>query len=97
MLQSQDLKKDFPKFIIASTSYLAEETFLFEAEDNSGIPKTVEWGGLEELTGLAKRWGNENWESKEDVVNLYASGSYVCIKKEVPYFDNAYLYMLKND
>jgi hypothetical protein len=97
MLQSQGLKKDLPKFVIASTSYLAEETFLFEAEDNSGNPKSVKWGGIEELSGLAKRWGNENWESKEDVVNLYASGSYVCIKKEVPYFENAYLYMLKND
>jgi hypothetical protein len=97
MLQSPDLKRYLPKFIIASTSYLAEETFIFEAEDVKGYPKTVKWGGLEELTGLAKRWGHENWESKEDVVNLYASGSYVCIKKEVPYFDNAYLYMLKND
>jgi hypothetical protein len=98
MLQSQGLKKDLPKFVIASTSYLAEETFLFEAEDDSGKPKSsVKWGGIQELSGLAKRWGNENWESKEDVVNLYASGSYVCIKKEVPYFDNAYLYMLKND
>jgi hypothetical protein len=98
MLQSQGLKKDLPKFVIASTSYLAEETFLFEAEDDSGKPKSsVKWGGIQELSGLAKRWGNENWESKEDVVNLYASGSYVCIEKEVPYFDNAYLYMLKND
>ena len=43
MLQSQGLKKDLPKFVIASTSYLAEETFLFEAEDNSGNPKTVKW------------------------------------------------------
>lgn len=97
MLQSPDLKRDLPKFIIVSTSYLAEETFIFEAEDAEGHPKTVRWGGIEELTGLAKRWGDKNWESKEDAVNLYASGSYVRVKKEVPNFDNAYLYMLKND
>lgn len=97
MLQSQDLKRDLPKFIIASTSYLAEETFIFEAENAEGHPKITKWGGIEELTALAKRWGNENWESKEDVVNLYASGSYVCVKKEVPDFDSAYLYILKNN
>ena len=97
MLQSQDLKRDLPKFIIASTSHSSEETFIFEAEDMGGFPKIVKSGGLEELTGLAKRWGNENWESKEDAVNLYASGSYVCVKKEVPDFDSAYLYILKND
>lgn len=97
MLQSQDLKRDLPKFIIASTSYSSEETFIFEAEDIKGRPKIVRCGGIEELTGLAKRWGNENWESKEDAVNLYASGSYVLVKKEVSDFDSAYLYMLKNN
>lgn len=55
MLQSPDLKRDLPKFIIASTSYLAQETFIFEAEDMGGFPKIVKSGGLEELTGLAKR------------------------------------------
>lgn len=97
MLQSQNLKKDLPKFVIASTSYLAEETFLFEAENNKGRPKTVNWGGIEELFGLAKRWGDKNWESKEDAINAYASGSYVCIEKKVPDFNDAYLYMLKNN
>lgn len=97
MLQSQDLKRDLPKFIIASTSYSSEETFIFEAENAEGHPKILKSGGIEELTGLAKRWGNENWESKEDAVNLYASGSYVCVKKEVLDFDSAYLYILKND
>ena len=97
MLQSPDLKRDLPKFIIASTSYLAQETFIFEAEDMEGFPKIVKSGGIEELTGLAKRWGDKNWESKEDAVNLYASGSYVRVKKEVPNSDNAYLDMLKND
>lgn len=97
MLQSQDLKRDLPKFIIVSTSYSAEETFIFEAKSIEGNPKKSKFGGLIELSGLAKRWGNENWESKEDVVNLFASGSYVCLKKEVPIFDSAYLYKLKND
>jgi hypothetical protein len=97
MLQSLDLKKDLPKFLIVSTSYSSEETFIFESEDAEGRPKITEWGGIEELTGLAKRWGHQNWESKEDAVNLYASGSYICIKKEVSDFDNAYLYMLKNN
>ena len=97
MLQSPDLKRSLPKFIIASTSYLAQETFIFEAEDMGGFPKIVKSGGLEELTGLAKRWGDKNWASKEDAVNLYASGSYVRVKNEVPNFDSAYLYMLKND
>jgi hypothetical protein len=97
MLQSPNLKRDLPKFIIVSTSYLAEETFIFEAENAKGHPKTTRWGGIEELTGLAKRWGDKNWESKEDVINSYSSGSYVCIEKKVPNFYDAYLYMLKNN
>jgi hypothetical protein len=97
MLQPEKVNNNLPKFIIVSTSYTAEETFIFEAENIEGHPKTLKWGGIEELSGLAKRWGNENWESKEDVVDLYASGSYVCIGTEVPHFDSAYLYMLKND
>jgi len=54
MLQSQDLKRDLPKFIIASTSHSSEETFIFEAENAEGHPKILKWGGIEELTGWQK-------------------------------------------
>jgi hypothetical protein len=97
MLQPEKVNNNLPKFIIVSTSYTAEETFIFEAKNIDGHIKFAKFGQLEELSGIAKRWGDENWESKEDVVNMYASGSYVCIGTEVPHFDNAYLYMLKND
>lgn len=86
----------FPKFIIASTSKMAKETFIFESIDENGVAKLSNFGGLEELSGIAKRWGHKNWQSKKQAVENYKPNSYELVKKEVLNFKDAYLYKLKN-
>lgn len=51
-----------PLLVIASTSYLAEETYVFESSDKLGIVSYDDFGGL------ALRWGNDNWTDPEAAV-----------------------------
>lgn len=51
-----------PEYIIASTSYRMEETYIFESDSNGKILDMGEYGGL------AKRWDNDNWEDHQAAV-----------------------------
>jgi hypothetical protein len=48
-----------PEYIIASTSYKMEETYVFEADEKGEIHDFGEYGGL------AKRWGIEDWTNHQ--------------------------------
>jgi len=87
----------YPEFIIVSTSEKAKETYIFESINDNGVPKLSKFGGLEELSGIAKRWGNENWDSKEQAVEKFKPNSYELYRKKLKNFGNADLYKLKND
>jgi hypothetical protein len=52
-----------PDYIIASTSYKTNETYLFWSNENGEILSLNDYGGL------AERWGSDNWESHNDAVN----------------------------
>jgi hypothetical protein len=51
-----------PEYIIASTSYDADETYVFEANADGSILSFDEYGGL------AERWGDHKWYDAEAAV-----------------------------
>lgn len=54
----EDLRSPNPQYIVASTAYYMEETYVFEANEDGVITNLGEYGGL------AKRWGNDNWSNR---------------------------------
>jgi len=51
-----------PEYLIASTSYNAKETYIFEGNADGEIVSFNEYGGL------AERWGDSNWEDHEAAI-----------------------------
>lgn len=51
-----------PEYLIASTSYNANETYIFEGNADGEIVSFNEYGGL------AERWGDSNWEDHEAAI-----------------------------
>ena len=64
-----------PEYIVASTSYDANETYLFEGDADGNILSFDEYGGL------AERWGDENWQNPDDAVRRCMIDSYHLVKK----------------
>ena len=65
-------RDEFPEYIIASTSYKLEETYIFQANENGEIHDFGEYGGL------AKRWGDENWTDWYIAVDkTFGEGKYI--------------------
>ena len=60
-----------PEYVIASTSFKLEETYVFEADRNGKILDLGEYGGI------AKRWEYEDWQDHK--VAIY------CAMGDVPY------------
>jgi len=52
----------YPEYVVVSTSYGAEETFAFPANENGEI---TDFG---EIASSASRWGHEDWENQEEVI-----------------------------
>lgn len=68
MMQSEDMygsdmpqhiRSSNPEYIIASTSFRAEETYVFEATSDGKLLDSGEYGGL------AKRWGVSDWQNHQ--------------------------------
>ena len=55
-------KVPYPEYVVISTSYDAEETFAFPANENGEI---TDFG---EIASSASRWGHEDWENQEEVI-----------------------------
>lgn len=55
----QHIRSPNPEYIIASTSFRAEETYVFEATSDGKILDSGEYGGL------AKRWGVNDWQNHQ--------------------------------
>ncbi len=53
-----------PEYVVVSTSYDAEETFAFPANENGEI---TDFG---EIASSASRWGHEDWEDQTKVIRL---------------------------
>lgn len=68
-------KAKYPEYIVASTSYMANETYVFEANADGEITSLDEYGGL------AERWGDENWQNPDDAVRRCMVDSYHLVKK----------------
>jgi hypothetical protein len=49
------VRSEDPEYIIASTSYILEETYVFEANEKGEIHDYAEYGGI------AKRFGDSTW------------------------------------
>lgn len=71
-------------YVVASTSYEAEETFVFPANEDGTITS------FNEITGIAKRWGNENW--MKPAVAMAALPNHEFVKQIA---DNRVLYKYK--
>jgi len=73
-LSSEACRSENPEYIVASTSYKLDETYLFEADENG---KILNWG---EYGGLALRWGNENWADRDKTMQEVFPGLYHPVK-----------------
>jgi hypothetical protein len=63
-------RSDDPEYIIASTSYKMEETYLFEANKKGEITNFGEYGGL------CYRYGDKNWNNRDLAVESVFPGRY---------------------
>jgi len=69
-------RDEYPEYIIASTSYKLEETYVFQADENGEIHDFGEYGGL------AKRWGDENWTDWYSAVDkTFGEGEYQFVRR----------------
>ena len=70
-LSQGHIRSDDPEYIVASTSYKLEETYIFESNEKGEVVDLGEYGGL------AKRWGDENWLNYYTAVdNVFGEGKY---------------------
>ena len=72
---SHDSRSDNPEYIIASTSYKLEETYVFEADENGKITNYSEYGGL------AYRFGDKVWMLRPAAVQAVFPDKYKHIKE----------------
>jgi len=63
-------RSDNPEYIIASTSYKMEETYLFEANEKGEILDFGEYGGL------CERHGDKDWNNREKTVQSVIPDKY---------------------
>ena len=63
-----------PEYIIASTSFKLDETYLFEADENGEIVNLCEYGGI------AKRWGVEDWTNRRLAVETVFPNQYEFVR-----------------
>lgn len=78
-----------PDYIVASTSYDANETYIFEGNADGEIVSFNEYGGL------AERWGDKNWEDQEAAVKSCMPHAYM--KVNVVNNSNHTLFRLVDD
>lgn len=67
-------RSDDPEYIIASTSYKMEETYIFEANEKGEILNYGEYGGL------CKRHGDKSWSYRDYAVDVIFPGKYERVK-----------------
>lgn len=67
-------RSDDPEYIIASTSYKMEETYIFEANDKGEILNYGEYGGL------CKRHDDKSWSYRDYAVDVIFPGKYERVK-----------------
>lgn len=63
-------RSDNPEYIVASTSYKMEETYIFEANEKGEILNFGEYGGL------CKRHGDQSWNYRDYAVDVIFPGKY---------------------
>jgi len=69
-------RSDDPEYIVASTSYKLEETYIFESNEKGEVVDLGEYGGL------AKRWGDDNWINYYTAVdNAFGEGKYRFVRR----------------
>lgn len=68
-------RADVPEYIIASTSDMAGETYVFEATADGEIVSLDEYGGL------AERWGDNKWYDAEAAVKACMPHTYVKVNR----------------
>jgi hypothetical protein len=69
-----DNRSDNPEYIIASTSYKMEETYIFEADEKGEILNFGEYGGL------CQRYGDKDWNNRNNTVESVFPGKYELFK-----------------
>jgi len=69
-----DNRSDDPEYIIASTSYRMEETYIFEANEKGEILNYGEYGGL------CERHGDKDWNNRRLTVESVFPGKYELFK-----------------
>lgn len=72
----EDLRSPNPQYIVASTSYMMEETYVFEANEDGVVTNYGEYGGI------ALRFDDIDWTNKKLAVErVFGEGSYEFVKK----------------
>ena len=70
------IRSSSPEYIIASTSYKTEETYVFEANKDG---KIIDYG---EYGGIAKRWEDLEWISYYTAVDkIFGEGRYQFVRR----------------
>jgi hypothetical protein len=69
-------RADVPEYIVASTSYDARETYVFEATADGKIITYDDYGGL------AERWGDTNWYNPEAAVKSCMPNTYHAVSSK---------------
>ena len=70
------IRSDDPEYIVASTSYKVEETYIFESNEKGEVVDLGEYGGL------AKRWGDDNWINYYTAVdNVFGEDKYEFVRR----------------
>lgn len=60
----EDLRSPNPQYIVASTAYYMEETYVFEANENGQITNYSEY------SGITKRFGCDDWQDYYKAVEV---------------------------
>jgi len=86
-------KNPYPDYVIASTSFSAKETYVFEATENGEFVEN-EYGGIGELAGIAERWGDENWTSAKLAVEKLNTESHRYVRVSIKHPDKNLIHVL---
>jgi hypothetical protein len=82
-------RADKPEYLIASTNLKEQETYVFECIDYC-ISSFDDYGGL------AKRWGDENWDDPEAAVHAcFPNDAYIIISSKPGVYGPMYIFGLE--
>jgi hypothetical protein len=85
----ENKRAEKPKYLIASTNLNEQETYVFECID-------YRISSFDDYGGLAKRWGDENWDDPEAAVHAcFPKDAYIIISSTPGVYGPMYIFGLE--